>query len=59
MPRIAGSTGSADDRETIEPVGLRELALRYKVVLLVGLAPALWIVGQWAIVQASPSPMAG
>lgn len=36
---------------------LRELSLRYKVVLLVALAAALWIVGQWAIVQASPFPM--
>jgi hypothetical protein len=32
------------------------LSLRYKVVLLVALAAALWIVGQWVIVEASPFP---
>ena len=33
---------------------LRELALRYKVVLLVALGATLWVVGQWVIEQASP-----
>jgi hypothetical protein len=35
-------------------VHLRELALRYKVVLLVALGATLWVVGQWVIEQASP-----
>jgi hypothetical protein len=33
---------------------LRELALRYKVVLLVALGATLWVVGQWAIAEANP-----
>jgi hypothetical protein len=33
---------------------LRELGLRYRVVLLVALGAALWVLGQWVIEQASP-----
>jgi hypothetical protein len=40
--------------ETIEDMHLRELALRYKVVLLVALGATLWVVGQWAIAEANP-----
>ena len=33
---------------------LRELGLRYKVVLLVALGATLWVLGQWAIAEANP-----
>ncbi|ERR1019366_3585647 len=33
---------------------LRDLTLRYKVVLLVALGATLWVVGQWAIAEANP-----
>jgi len=34
---------------------LRRLPLRHKVVLLVALGGALWVLGQWIIEQARPS----
>jgi len=33
---------------------LRDLTLRYKVVLLVALGASLWVFGQWAIAEANP-----
>lgn len=33
---------------------LRDLSLRHKVVVLVALGAILWVLGQWAIEEASP-----
>lgn len=38
---------------------LRRLTLRHKVVLLVALGATLWVLGQWAIGEASPVTRVG